>query len=34
MEATATSQHVPGEEEVRPGAEQASYSGQEAERND
>jgi NADH-quinone oxidoreductase subunit I len=34
VEATATSQHVPGEEEVRPGAEQASYSGQEAERND
>lgn len=31
MEATATGKHVPGEAEVRPGAEQASYSGQEAE---
>jgi len=31
VEATATRQHVPGEEEVKPGAEQASHSGQEAE---
>ena len=31
MEATATRKHVPGEAEVKPGAEQASYSGQEAE---
>jgi hypothetical protein len=29
--ATATSDHVPGQDEVRPGAEQATYSGQEAE---
>jgi NADH-quinone oxidoreductase subunit I len=31
MEATATRKRVPGESEVKPGAEQASYSGQEAE---
>ena len=31
MQATATSEHVPGEDEVRPGGEQATYSGQEAE---
>jgi hypothetical protein len=31
MQATATSEHVPGEDEVKPGAEQATDSGQEAE---
>jgi hypothetical protein len=31
MEATATSKHVTGEAEVKPGAEQGTYSGQEAE---
>jgi hypothetical protein len=29
--ATSTGNHVRGEEEVRPGAEQSTYSGQEAE---
>jgi hypothetical protein len=29
--AAATGDHVPGEEEVKPGAEQSTYSGQEAE---
>jgi hypothetical protein len=29
--ATATGDYVPGQDEVRPGGEQASYSGQEAE---
>ena len=31
MEATATSAHVAGQDEVKPGGEQATYSGQEAE---
>jgi hypothetical protein len=31
MPATATEAHVPGEAEVKPGGEQATYSGQEAE---
>ena len=31
MQATATRKHVPGEDEVTPGAEQATHSGQEAE---
>jgi NADH-quinone oxidoreductase subunit I len=31
MPATATSARVPGEEEVKPGAEQVTYSGQEEE---
>jgi NADH-quinone oxidoreductase subunit I len=30
-EATATSARVPGQDEVKPGGEQATYSGQEAE---
>jgi hypothetical protein len=31
MTATATSADVPGQDEVKPGGEQATYSGQEAE---
>jgi hypothetical protein len=31
VEATATGAHVPGQDEVKPGGEQATYSGQEAE---
>jgi hypothetical protein len=31
MQATASSDYVPGQDEVRPGGEQATYSGQEAE---
>jgi hypothetical protein len=31
LQATATSDDVPGQDEVRPGGEQATYSGQEAE---
>jgi hypothetical protein len=31
MPATATHDHVPGEDEIKPGGEQVTYSGQEAE---